>query len=109
LETPSWLHAALITHGALYPVMCILFGYLVCQHIRIGWELRANLVSGVLMEVVFAGLIVSGAGLYYASEESARHSLVIAHRVMGLALPVSLGAHWYGARRWARLVEGNKR
>lgn len=107
LAAPAWLRPALVTHGCLFPVQCVLFGVLLCHHIRVGWQLRANLLSGFAMEAVFLGLIVTGAGLYYAGSEEWRGRLVWAHRVLGLALPVTLGAHWVMGLRWGRRAEGN--
>src|SRR4051812_24126457 len=66
---PAWLHLLSVVHGSLYPVQCIVFGALAVQHIRIGWQMRANLISGFLMEFIFVGLILTGAGLYYVGSE----------------------------------------
>src|SRR5437867_1338470 len=94
LETAAWLHAAIVLHGTLNPCLCVLFGYLCCQHIRMGWQLRANLFTGLTMEIIFAGLILSGAGVYYAGREEWRAVFVGAHRVLGLVLPAALWLHW---------------
>lgn len=92
-----------VIHGALYPFLCVIFGYLLCQHIRYGWELKANRATGALMEGIFAALILTAAGLYYGPE-SWREALVWAHRVLGLLLPVSLAAHWWTARAWVKTI-----
>jgi hypothetical protein len=104
LQTPEWLRLARVTHGGLNPFLCGLFGYLVCQHIRLGWRLKANLVTGLAMEGVFAALILTGTGLYYVGAEEERAFCVWAHRILGLLLPVSLAAHWIAARIWVRQV-----
>src|SRR5436190_127934 len=65
---PSWLHVCRVIHGSLNPILCGLFGYLCCQHIRYGWVLRANWVSGLTMEGVFLLLIISALPIYYARE-----------------------------------------
>jgi hypothetical protein len=103
-ETPAWLRACVIFHGALNPFLCALFGYFLFDHIRVGWQLRANRITGFLMETCFAALILSGVGLYYSGGESFRGFCVIAHRVLGLALPVCLIAHWIAGRRWASAI-----
>jgi hypothetical protein len=102
LDTPSWLRAMVVLHGGLNPFLCALFGYLCCQHIRVGWQLRANVATGLATELVFAGLILSGVGLYYAGSESTRSVLVMTHRVMGLLLPAGLAAHWWAGLRWSK-------
>jgi hypothetical protein len=102
LQTPFWLRAAVLVHGGLYPFLCGLFGYLCCHHIRTGWELKANRGTGLMMEVIFATLILSGAALLYVGSAEWRERLVWLHRVSGLLLPLSLMGHWLGARRWVK-------
>lgn len=105
-ETPAWLRASVVLHGALNPFLCALFGYFLCDHIRVGWRLGANRITGFLMEVCFAALILTGIGLYYAGGEGLRNFFVLAHRALGIALPICLVAHWIAARRWVQSVEG---
>lgn len=100
MTAPGWLHPALVVHGCLFPVQCILFGILLAHHIRVGWQLRANLLSGFAMEAVFAGLILTGVGLYYVGAEDWRERLIWTHRVLGLLLPVTLAGHWFMGVRW---------
>jgi len=107
LETPAWLHGSLILHGCLNPLLCVLFGYLCCGHIRMGWQLKANRITGVSMEILFAALILSGAGLYYAGSVEWRNAFVWAHRVLGLLLPLGLGAHWAAGLGWAKKIQNN--
>jgi hypothetical protein len=101
LSSPPWMRGALILHGGLNPVQCALFGVLVGQHIRIGWQMRANLLSGFLMEGVFLGLILTGLGLYYAAADW-RERMVLLHRILGLAMPAALGIHWISGLFWAK-------
>jgi hypothetical protein len=98
---PSWLHTMLIVHGSLNPFLCVLFGYLLCHHIRFGWRMRANMVSGFIMEAAFAGLILTGAGLYYAGSEEWRAKIMMAHHILGVLLPLGLGGHWIMGLVWA--------
>ena len=107
LETPTWLRACVVLHGTLNPFLCAVFGYFLCDHIRIGWQLRANRISGFLMETCFAALILTGLGLYYSGGESFRDFFVIAHRILGLAMPVCLVAHWIAGQRWASRIEAS--
>lgn len=101
-ESPNWLRACVVLHGALNPFLCALFGYFVCDHIRVGWQLRANRLSGFFMETCFAALILTGIGLYYSGGEAFRTFVVTAHRILGLAMPVTLAVHWIAGRRWGR-------
>ena len=102
METPAWLHRAVVLHGILNPFLCVLFGYLCCQHIRFGWQLRANLLTGFTMEFIFAGLILSGIGLYYAGAAEWRNGCVQTHRILGLLLAPGLGTHWIAGLHWAK-------
>ena len=101
LAAPPWLHGCLVLHGSLNPLLCILFGVLLCHHIRVGWAMRANLWSGFLMEAVFVGLIISGVGLYYIGDDAMRARALWFHHVCGLLLPLTLAAHWFAGIRWA--------
>lgn len=104
MTTPSWLRPCLVIHGSLNPFLCGLFGYLACRHIRLGWQLRANMASGLFLEITFLGLILTGTGMYYVGSESVRDLLVNTHRILGLLLPVSLGFHLIMARRWVKKI-----
>ena len=105
METPLWLPGLLALHGCLNPFQCALFGYLCCQHIRMGWQLKANLLTGFSIEFVFAGLILSGTGLYYAGSAGWRNTFLWGHRVLGLLLPLGLVAHWIAGLRWGDWAE----
>src|SRR5687767_4348655 len=70
LARPAWLHNFRVVHGCLYPFQCVFFGYLLCQHIRYGWGLKINRVSGFAMEGCFAGLILTGLGLHYIGSDT---------------------------------------
>jgi hypothetical protein len=104
MATPAWLHASLVLHGSLNPFLCVVFGYLCCQHIRAGWQLRANRVTGLAMEIIFGGLILSGIGLYYVGAAESRDLCVQTHRILGLLLAPGLGLHWAAGLRWAKRI-----
>ena len=99
---PPWLRPWRVLHGGLNPILCGVFGYLCCQHIRYGWALRANWVSGFTMEGVFLLLILSALPIYYAGDGGLRQACVFLHRVLGAALPVVLIAHWIAGQMWAK-------
>jgi cytochrome b subunit of formate dehydrogenase len=101
---PQWLHACRVFHGVLNPLLCAVFGYLLCQHIRYGWALRANWPSGLVIESLFLLLILSGIAIYYADEGPFRNACVWAHRIGGAALPLVLALHWIASRLWVKQV-----
>jgi hypothetical protein len=102
METPVWLHVWVVCHGGLNPFLCVLFGYLCCQHIRFGWQLRANLLTGFTIELIFGGLILSGIGLYYAGAPEWRRLFAQTHRILGVLLAPGLAIHWVAGLRWAK-------
>jgi hypothetical protein len=104
LTPAAWMHGTRVLHGALNPVLCAVFGYLVAQHIRYGWALRANWVTGLAMEAIFASLIISSLAVYYADEGLLRSAAVWIHRVCGAALPGIITAHWVAARMWIKKI-----
>jgi hypothetical protein len=104
LDEPTFpIRGWLLLHGALNPFLCILFGYLLSHHIRYGWELRANWMTGLIMELTFAILILSGAGLYYFPEKWRATTLLI-HHYVGLLLPLALIAHWIASHLWIKKI-----
>jgi hypothetical protein len=106
-EEPSFnVRAWLLLHGYLNPFLCILFGYLLCNHIRYGWQLKANWMSGLFMELVFAALILTGAGIYYFPEQW-RSVVTQVHHVAGLLLPLSLTIHWIASQLWVKNISNN--
>lgn len=104
LEPPRWLNACRIVHGILNPLVCALFGYLLCHHIRYGWQLKANRLSGFFIEAVLLVLILSGLGLYYFGGEKARAAAVLVHRWVGVFLPLAFVVHWLAGKRWAKKI-----
>ena len=99
MQPPAWLRATIVFHGMLFPFQCGLFGWLACQHFKVSWQMRANLVTGFLMEGVFLALILSGASLHYVG--SWREQVVWFHQLCGVLLPAALGLHWFIGLRWA--------
>jgi hypothetical protein len=100
LNVRGWL----LLHGYLNPLLCIVFGYLLALHIRYGWAMRANWLSGLIMEAIFAVQIVTGVLLYYAAE-SWRPSTQQIHHYAGLLLPLALIVHWIASQFWVKKVQ----
>src|SRR5262245_39897590 len=105
-ETPSgefWQAATanlLMVHGGAAMVTLLLLGGLFSSHITRTWRTRLNRVSGSVMVVCNAVLIVTAFGLYYFGSETLRPLTSDVHIVVGLALPFLLAFHiWLGRRR----------
>ena len=63
--------------------MLVLAGSVLSTHVRMGWRIRRNLWTGLLILGVLLLLAVSGELLYYGSEESRDFSLWV-HWVVGV-------------------------
>ena len=83
--------AMLILHGIIAYVLLIFVGALIPVHIKGGWLLRRNRVSGVSLGTALGVLAVTALGLYYLSNETARGWTSTVHWVLGVAaLPLML-------------------
>lgn len=95
-------------HGALNPLACVFLGSLLPRHVRVGLHLEANRTTGFPMLIVMVGLALTGAALYYAGGDTTRSVLAWTHRALGLALPLTLAAHWIQAWRWIRRMDAGQ-
>ena len=62
-------------------------------HIARAWQVRRNHRSGILMLAGIALLILTGYGLYYASEDRTRAMISVLHWGVGLAAACALPLH----------------
>jgi hypothetical protein len=95
-ETSTWL---LMLHGGAAMLFLLLLGALVALHVRVGWRLRNNRVSGAVMLTSNALLIPTAFGLYYAGSETLRRWTGDIHIAVGLGLPVLLALHVFLGKR----------
>jgi len=80
--------AALIALGAMFP-----------YHVRRGWALSRNRMSGSAVIAAFGALIVTGYALYYLVIDADRAAISFAHWLVGLALAPLFVAHVAIGRR----------
>jgi hypothetical protein len=90
---------AMKVHGAGAIAILVLIGMLLSSHVRLAWRARRNRANGSIFLSVFAVLIVTGYGLYYAGGERLRMWSSWIHLAVGLALPVFLMIHIFLGRR----------
>jgi hypothetical protein len=91
---------ALMVHGGAAMVTLLLLGALFPIHIARLWRGRFNRISGSIMVICNAVLIVTAFGLYYLGAETLRPWASDLHIAAGLALPVLIGFHiWLGRRQ----------
>jgi len=84
-------HWALIVHGIAAYVFLIVGGAMIPVHVKLGWNLRRNLVSGLAVASICIVLALTALALYYVGDEVARHWSSVMHWTVGLiALPAIL-------------------
>ena len=90
----GWLghRNVLSLHGISASLAVFLLGTIAVGHIRVGWILRKNRLSGVGNVVVLSVLVLTGWGLYYGPEET-RDVTVWVHWLLGLGFVGVLCAH----------------
>ncbi len=89
----------LMIHGGTAMVALLLLGALFPLHIRLSWRAAHNRVTGTIMVVTGAILIVTAFGLYYSGSETLRPAASWIHTVVGLALPIFVLVHILTGRR----------
>jgi len=90
---------SLRVHAAMAFAAMWTFGLVWGVHIVAGWRTRRQRASGGLAVAVLVWLIGTGYLLYYLGDEQWRSGALIAHWLVGLALPVLLGIHIVLGRR----------
>ena len=80
-------------HGAAAMAALLVLGALISAHIRRGWALRRNRLSGTLVTGAFGFLVATGWILYYVAGERLRDAVSVAHWALGLALPFVIYLH----------------
>lgn len=90
-------HSILITHGFSAYFFVLLFGAVMPTHIKAGWKSKRNKISGSLMVIVMALLLLSGLFLYYGDET--RDAALWVHWVIGGGLVVLFPFHLLAGRR----------
>jgi cytochrome c biogenesis protein CcdA len=89
----------LMIHGGAAMLMLLLLGALFPIHIARAWRGRLNRISGAIMVVCNALLILTAFGLYYLGAETLRPWASDVHMAAGFVLPVLIGVHiWLGRR-----------
>ena len=80
-------------HGLMAMAALVLGGSLAPNHMRLAWNRRKNMKSGLPMLALTLWLAASGYALYYFSSDDNAAWLPLLHWIAGLALPVILVAH----------------
>ncbi len=97
-------HPLLVIHGLVAAAMTWLFGLLWLVHVRRAWYARRNRRSGGTMVTLMSWLCISGLGLYYIGNETAREYFSNGHWIAGVFAALWLPLHIWRGRRAIRLA-----
>ncbi len=99
LEIPgAETHSYLVMHGVSSAFTLLAIGAILPGHLRVAWIAHRNRVSGIVMLVVMALLMLSGLMLYYGSEEM-RDATVLTHWIVGGIVIAAFPLHLVLGRR----------
>ena len=90
---------ALKVHGATGFFMLVALGAMSANHVRRGWAMARNRLSGSLVVGSTIVLIVSAYALYYLVDDTTRPPVSILHWLIGLVLVPLLVIHIAAGRR----------
>jgi hypothetical protein len=90
---------ALKVHGATAFATLFALGAMSAHHVRVGWDLKRNRVTGSIVITEFTLLIATGYALYYLVNDDTHAPVAVLHWALGLALAPTLLAHIVGGRR----------
>src|ERR1044071_3187707 len=90
-------------HGLAAMLSLLVLGSLVRGHIRLGWNIGRNRLSGSALVVCATVLIGTGWALYYVSNEFARTWISAVHWSLGLGSLAVIAIHVRAARRAQRV------
>lgn len=95
-------------HGLMAMLALVAIGSLATNHMRLAWNRRKNLGTGLSMLAISAWLAVTGYALYYFASEANETWLPLTHWIAGLALPAAGLIHIRsGGRRPGRVRPRN--
>lgn len=86
-------------HGLMAMLTLVAIGSLATNHMRLAWNRRKNLRTGLPMLAMTAWLTATGYALYYFSSDDNAAWLPLLHWAAGLALPGLLSTHVLAGRQ----------
>lgn len=82
---------SLIVHGIAAYAFLVIAGAMIPVHIKLGWHLKRNRKSGLVLALACLALALTAVALYYVGAEGFRSAASLAHWLVGIALlPVFL-------------------
>jgi hypothetical protein len=93
LERSPFENLSLKVHGAAAMGFMLVIGSLIPIHLRRGWVLKRNRLSGAILTLGCGVLILTGWALYYLAIEKVRNAVGLFHWILGLLLPLIILYH----------------
>ncbi|WP_265569906.1 hypothetical protein [Sphingomicrobium nitratireducens] len=84
---------SLMLHGIAGYAFLVIGGAMIPVHIKLGWHLRRNRRSGLILSLTCLFLALSAVALYYAGAEGFRSMASLAHWLVGILLVPALLFH----------------
>lgn len=94
-------HGVLIIHGAAAYGFLVVVGALIPVHVKLGWNIGRNKLSGLWLGTSCIIAAVTALGLYYLGGEASRSAASLAHWLVGLILIPAFLIHVVKGRRGA--------
>ena len=94
-------HWMLIVHGIAAYLFLLVAGALIPVHVKLGWSIDRNRVSGVTLASILGLLALTALGLYYLGDDALRGWSSTAHWLAGLVALPALVIHVIRGRRSA--------
>ncbi len=88
--TQRW---TLIAHGVAAYLFLVVGGAMIPIHVKLGWHLKRNRGSGLVLGLTAILLAGSGVGLYYIGAEAMRASASLMHWLVGILVIPALIVH----------------
>lgn len=86
-------HELIIVHGIVAYLFLLAAGALVPVHVKGGWAMGRNRVSGVTLAIALGVAALTALGLYYIGGDEARSWSSLVHWVIGLVAFPALAIH----------------
>lgn len=101
-----WQAPLLLIHGVAAIISLYLFGWVSARHIWHWWIVGLRRLSGGLLAVLFALLVLSGFALFFSSDDTWQHRTVLIHDGIGLGITLFALQHWFFRGRNRRTAPG---
>jgi hypothetical protein len=99
-KTPHpWEAPLVLVHGVIAVASMYLLGWISARHVTHSWIRSRRRISGAVLSLFLATLIVSGFALFFVSDDQWQHIAAVIHEISGLGLTPIAIQHWFLRQR----------